>query len=123
MTKNPFSDLPGNLGERAAALVAKRETQGCNVHFLNDRGQYDRFSFSDPERARRFADARRREGGTVFADEHEAHDHERAAKAAYDEDCARNPFYCDGRPRKSWEQLGEIERESWMRNPTPRNWN
>ena len=83
---NPFSSLPGNLGQRAAALVAKREALGCNVHFINSRGEYDRFSFADRSSADRFAAARQREGLTVFADETARRAHENAAKAAYSED-------------------------------------
>jgi hypothetical protein len=47
---------------------------------------------------------------------------DRAARAAYVEDCRRHPLYNDGRPRRAWEALGEIEHESWRRNPSPRDW-
>lgn len=40
---------------------------------------------------------------------------------AYTEDCRRQPTYHDGTPRKSWAQLGELERESWINNPTARD--
>lgn len=43
-----------------------------------------------------------------------------AGKAAYEEDCRRQPRYPDGRLRASWEQLPEYARWSWERNPTPR---
>ncbi len=43
-----------------------------------------------------------------------------AARTAYAADVAKWPRYPDGGPRKSWEQLDEIARESWRRNPTPR---
>lgn len=79
---NPFASLPGNLGQRAAALVAKREALGCNVHFINSRGEYDRFSFADAASANRFAAARQREGFTVFADEAARRAHEDAARRA-----------------------------------------
>lgn len=39
---------------------------------------------------------------------------------AYEEDCSRQPRYADGTERKSWAQLGDVERWSWERNPTPR---
>lgn len=39
---------------------------------------------------------------------------------AYEEDCRRQPRYEDGTLRKSWSELGEVERWSWNRNPTPR---
>jgi hypothetical protein len=46
---------------------------------------------------------------------------------AYETDCARKPFYhprVDGIliARRPWDQLGAIERWSWERNPTPRQW-
>lgn len=63
---NPFASLPGALGARAAAIVAARESAGCNVHFVNDCGEYDRFSFADMERAKRFAAARQAEGRLIF---------------------------------------------------------
>lgn len=42
---------------------------------------------------------------------------------AYEEDLCRKPFYPSGDTRKTWAQLGDIERLSWEREPTPRNWN
>lgn len=45
---------------------------------------------------------------------------EQAGRNAYAEDCRRQPNYHDDMPRKAWADLGEIERESWIRNPTPR---
>lgn len=39
---------------------------------------------------------------------------------AYEEDVRLTPTYLDGRPRRAWSQLGEAERWSWERNPTPR---
>jgi len=44
------------------------------------------------------------------------------AKQAYKEDCARCPTYHDGTKRKTWEQLGDIERSTWRKNPTPRTY-
>ena len=46
---------------------------------------------------------------------------------AYEEDVARQPRYwpcVDGTrlPRRPWAELGAIERWSWEKNPTPRNW-
>lgn len=47
-------------------------------------------------------------------------------QAAYEEDCRREPFYpsiggmYEGRRRRTWNQLGEVERWSWERNPTVR---
>lgn len=45
-----------------------------------------------------------------------------AGRAAYETDCARRPAYDDGAARKTWDQLGDVERGSWERNPTPRVW-
>lgn len=39
---------------------------------------------------------------------------------AYEADCKAYPTYHDGTPRKWWSRLGEAERWSWERNPTPR---
>ena len=43
------------------------------------------------------------------------------AEQAYREDLARRPNYDDGSPRKSWQELGEVERSTWVKNPTPRD--
>lgn len=43
-------------------------------------------------------------------------------EVAYTEDLRRCPHYHDGKPRKSWAQLGAVERESWERKPTPRTY-
>lgn len=67
MTHNPFASLPGDLGQRAAALVAKRESEGLNVHFLRKDGTPARLSFATAERAAAFrANLNRR--GLVVAD-------------------------------------------------------
>lgn len=39
---------------------------------------------------------------------------------AYEADVKARPNYNDGSPRKSWDDLGTVERKSWERNPTPR---
>lgn len=36
-------------------------------------------------------------------------------QAAYEGDVARKPCYHDGTPRKTWDQLGDVERWSWAR--------
>jgi hypothetical protein len=41
---------------------------------------------------------------------------------AYEEDVRRKPAYDTGHPRIGWHQLGDVERLSWIRNPTPRDW-
>lgn len=44
----------------------------------------------------------------------------RNAKVAYAEDVRRCPLYHDGEPRKTWDQLTEVEQHTWKMNPTPR---
>lgn len=39
---------------------------------------------------------------------------------AYEQDVSNQPTYHDGSARKTWQELGEIEKYSWERNPTPR---
>lgn len=39
---------------------------------------------------------------------------------AYEVECAARPVQQDGTARRTWQQLGEAERWSWERNPTPR---
>jgi hypothetical protein len=36
---------------------------------------------------------------------------------AYEADVKAEPLYRDGTPRKTWEQLGEVEQWSWNRPP------
>ena len=36
---------------------------------------------------------------------------------AYESNVAKNPTYHDGKPRKSWEKLSKIARESWEKQP------
>jgi hypothetical protein len=40
---------------------------------------------------------------------------------AYAEDVRRSPTYHTGEPRRSWAQLSDVERSSWVKNPTPRD--
>lgn len=49
-----YSNPPPPLAAKIRATVAKREEQGLNVHFINDRGEQDRFSFGTKERADKF---------------------------------------------------------------------
>ena len=49
-----FSTLPAHLADKARRLVAARELDGRNVHFTNERGEADRFSFATKERADKF---------------------------------------------------------------------
>lgn len=41
---------------------------------------------------------------------------------AYEMDIQQRPLYHDGTRRNAWDNLCEIARLSWGRNPTPRNW-
>jgi hypothetical protein len=43
-----------------------------------------------------------------------------AGQLAYELDVVLDPNYHDGSPRKKWEELDDISRWSWERNPTPR---
>ncbi len=38
-----------------------------------------------------------------------------SGQVAYEADVARRPVYADGTPRKTWAQLGELERWTWTR--------
>ena len=40
---------------------------------------------------------------------------------AYEADLVACPLYHDGTPRKTWDQLDELCRSTWERDPTPRN--
>lgn len=39
---------------------------------------------------------------------------------AYEQDCAIEPTYGNGQPRRTWSQLDTVSRWSWERNPTVR---
>jgi hypothetical protein len=41
-------------------------------------------------------------------------------QSAYEQELRARPTYHDGTPRKRWDQLDDIARSSWERNPTPR---
>lgn len=43
-------------------------------------------------------------------------------QAAYEEDVRRKPVYDTGDPRKTWADLDDVERSTWIKNPTPRDW-
>jgi len=44
-----------------------------------------------------------------------------AGQIAYDADLAATPTYADGGKRPAWQELWEVARWSWERNPTGRN--
>lgn len=41
-------------------------------------------------------------------------------RTAYEADVRARPTYDDGSPRPTWDQLCEVAKWSWERNPTPR---
>jgi hypothetical protein len=43
-------------------------------------------------------------------------------EAAYNEDVRRRPTYDKGAPRPTWAQLDAWVKQSWERDPTPREW-
>ena len=43
-----------------------------------------------------------------------------AGQRAYEADLKQRPNYHDGMSRKPWNKLGDVERQSWERNPTAR---
>jgi hypothetical protein len=45
-----------------------------------------------------------------------------AARSAYEEDLRRRPTYFSGGVRPCWELLADHIKESWRRNPKPRDW-
>jgi hypothetical protein len=44
-------------------------------------------------------------------------------EAAYREDVRRRPAYDKGAPRPAWATLETYAKQSWERQPTPREWN
>lgn len=46
---------------------------------------------------------------------------EARGRAAYEEDVRRWPRYHDGQPRKAWDELDDVARWSWIRDPRPRD--
>lgn len=45
------------------------------------------------------------------------------AQRAYEADLQVRPLYFDGRPRPSWDDLGENARRAWVMNPSLRTRN
>lgn len=44
-------------------------------------------------------------------------------REAFEEDVRRQPTYPGtDKPRKTWDELDEIQQLSWNRSPTPREW-
>jgi hypothetical protein len=64
---DPYATLPEHLAARIRATLAERETAGTNVHFVNERGEKDRFSFATKERADAFRARLVKEGLQVLS--------------------------------------------------------
>lgn len=79
-----FSNLPAHIADKMRATVARREAAGTNVHFINERGQLDRYAMADDESAARLRKNLVRHGRRVFADEREALAAEYVAMIGYD---------------------------------------
>jgi hypothetical protein len=48
---------------------------------------------------------------------------EEAARKAYEEDCRRKPTYeNNGGQRRTWDELPDLVKNSWRKNPTPRTY-
>lgn len=58
----------------------------------------------------------------AFVSQHESRQ-EALGAAAYYEDCRRRSFYHDNTPRRLWSALCSTAHASWIKNPTPRDWN
>lgn len=61
-----MSEIDQRLLDRMTAIKARREPLGMNVHFINERGQRDVFSFNSVERANAFRDKLRRLGREIL---------------------------------------------------------
>ena len=48
-------------------------------------------------------------------------DDKSAGQAAYEADCAIQPAYHDGQPRKPWARLCSVTKGTWERNPTTKS--
>lgn len=62
------------------------------------------------------------QAGGMFLSRIESGAHRFPAVEAYNADVRACPTYHDGTPRKQWHELGDVERESWIKNPTPREY-
>ena len=58
--------------------------------------------------------------GPTMGDAKDIVDGKSAGQRAYESDVRARPKYDDGSARKTWAQLGEVERGSWEKNPTQR---
>lgn len=58
--------LPPAIRARMAAVLAEREAAGLNVHFINERGERDRYSFADVATRDKFIRSLKREGREIL---------------------------------------------------------
>lgn len=61
-----FSNLPTHLADHLRKVVAQREADGLNVHFINALGKKDRYSFESVESRDKFIASLKRAGRTIL---------------------------------------------------------
>jgi hypothetical protein len=61
-----YSNLPAELANHLRAVAAKREAEGLNVHFINARGEKDRYSFGDIASRDKFIASLKRAGRQIL---------------------------------------------------------
>lgn len=61
-----FSNLPPHLADHLRKIISQREEQGLNVHFINARGEKDRYSFESVESRDKFIASLKRAGRTIL---------------------------------------------------------
>jgi hypothetical protein len=61
-----FSNLSPQLADTLRKAVAEREASGLNVHFINERGEKDRYSFADAASRDKFIASLKRAGRVIL---------------------------------------------------------
>lgn len=61
-----FSNLSAELADHLRKVVAQREADGLNVHFINALGKKDRYSFGDVASRDKFIESLKRAGRTIL---------------------------------------------------------
>lgn len=61
-----FSNLPAHIADQMRKAVAEREANGLNVHFINARGEKDRYSFADVPSRDKFVASLKRAGRVIL---------------------------------------------------------
>lgn len=59
--------LPPELAAQMDRVVAMREADGLNVHFINERGERDRYSFGTVEQRDKFVASLKRAGRVILS--------------------------------------------------------